>query len=543
MVQHTKLILFVLQVYQVTSKKYVNLDKYHGRKLTAETLQETLKDFLHNGVHFRQELVEPIISRLAALIACVRRLNTYRFYASSLLIMYDGEVQEEPISISHLDVPDQSKNKLKTHQSEAKSFDLRSKVEDSISSNINPRPFKSPEQACKQYSKPSESLAASLPTNDVCNSTSTNSVPNHLNIYSTQEQQRVISSSSWPQITHNATASVRTQVLSSNLSCPDVFEQSLNLVKCFPEVAGDSLNMLKLPFSHQYGVSSIDNRDNCVPMTEDSVNPTFLKSSHKNLHNLPHSCQIPISQNIQDNGRSFYSTDGVEKGVESINVYGSDYSGHEDKGRILPGQKFSFQSDLPTDSGTNTSVIFQAPRFVGVSTISDSHTSPKGLHSHQSLHSGTKQFSDPTVFSKMVDLHSDLREPVGQKMDKSALSSSLTSEPLSICNASILCAERRNATSTLDDIKKSAVQTSLEKSSNEAEERALDNFLEGTLATRSHSGQARVQNLKVDVKMIDFAHTTHSGFESDKVRHSGPDEDYITGLENLKSLFELLCQR
>jgi hypothetical protein len=41
----------------------------------------------------------------------------------------------------------------------------------------------------------------------------------------------------------------------------------------------------------------------------------------------------------------------------------------------------------------------------------------------------------------------------------------------------------------------------------------------------------------VDVRMIDFAHTTHQGFHHDRLR-SGPDRGYLFGLENLIQMFE-----
>ncbi len=44
----------------------------------------------------------------------------------------------------------------------------------------------------------------------------------------------------------------------------------------------------------------------------------------------------------------------------------------------------------------------------------------------------------------------------------------------------------------------------------------------------------------VDVKMIDFAHTTHEGFRDDRTLHSGPDKGYLFGLENLIRMFQKL---
>ena len=42
----------------------------------------------------------------------------------------------------------------------------------------------------------------------------------------------------------------------------------------------------------------------------------------------------------------------------------------------------------------------------------------------------------------------------------------------------------------------------------------------------------------VDVRMIDFANLTHSGFVNDPVTYDGPDEGYMLGLSTLIKLYE-----
>lgn len=79
------------QIYKRDTSSYTSFDKFHGRKLTDNTFKQALTTFLDNGIRSRTELLEPIVFQLSKLIACLETVYTYRFYASSLLIIYDGE--------------------------------------------------------------------------------------------------------------------------------------------------------------------------------------------------------------------------------------------------------------------------------------------------------------------------------------------------------------------------------------------------------------------------------------------------------------------
>ncbi|XP_004389877.1 inositol hexakisphosphate kinase 3 [Trichechus manatus latirostris] len=83
-----------MQVYQTDKKYFLCKDKYYGRKLSVEGFRQTLHQFLHNGTCLRTELLEPILRQLRALLLVIRSQSSYRFYSSSLLIIYDG--QEPP---------------------------------------------------------------------------------------------------------------------------------------------------------------------------------------------------------------------------------------------------------------------------------------------------------------------------------------------------------------------------------------------------------------------------------------------------------------
>lgn len=46
------------------------------------------------------------------------------------------------------------------------------------------------------------------------------------------------------------------------------------------------------------------------------------------------------------------------------------------------------------------------------------------------------------------------------------------------------------------------------------------------------------QTLSVDVRMIDFAHSTFKGFRDDQTVHDGPDRGYVLGLESLINILQ-----
>ena len=82
-----------MQTYDVTSGKYTYQDKYVGRDLKAgKQFQNKLRDFFWNGRDYKaaKRHVPVILERLEILGRIVRNLPGYRFYGSSLYIIYDG---------------------------------------------------------------------------------------------------------------------------------------------------------------------------------------------------------------------------------------------------------------------------------------------------------------------------------------------------------------------------------------------------------------------------------------------------------------------
>lgn len=80
-----------MQVYQLNTGHYLCRNKYYGRGLSIEGFREALHQYLHNGKTLRRDLFEPILHKLRSLKAVLERQASYRFYSSSLLIIYEGK--------------------------------------------------------------------------------------------------------------------------------------------------------------------------------------------------------------------------------------------------------------------------------------------------------------------------------------------------------------------------------------------------------------------------------------------------------------------
>lgn len=90
-----------MQVWNVKRGEYTFEDKYFGRDLQAgREFQDALTRFLYDGVSYVSvtKKIPFILEKLTKLEGIIRKLPGYRFYASSLLVLYDGEVPEEDVS-------------------------------------------------------------------------------------------------------------------------------------------------------------------------------------------------------------------------------------------------------------------------------------------------------------------------------------------------------------------------------------------------------------------------------------------------------------
>jgi inositol-hexakisphosphate kinase len=73
------------------SKHFLCRNKFYGRSLTVGGFQQALRQFLHNGVQLRSDVLPPLIRRLEELVYVLGRQDTVRFYTTSLLLLYEGD--------------------------------------------------------------------------------------------------------------------------------------------------------------------------------------------------------------------------------------------------------------------------------------------------------------------------------------------------------------------------------------------------------------------------------------------------------------------
>ena len=80
----------IFQVYLVTQGSF--LVKSHGRDLTIEGFKDAIKEFLFNGKESRHDVIGAFLKQLEELLNVMEHQYSYRFYNTSLLLIYEGDV-------------------------------------------------------------------------------------------------------------------------------------------------------------------------------------------------------------------------------------------------------------------------------------------------------------------------------------------------------------------------------------------------------------------------------------------------------------------
>jgi hypothetical protein len=84
-----------MQVYKPHQDKYTFQDKYYGRKVKTAEFPDVLASFLDDGERLLVCHIPSMIRKLHRLASIVSQLKRYRFYASSLLLIYDGDADAQ----------------------------------------------------------------------------------------------------------------------------------------------------------------------------------------------------------------------------------------------------------------------------------------------------------------------------------------------------------------------------------------------------------------------------------------------------------------
>lgn len=87
-----------MQVWNAKKKSYLFEDKYFGRNLKAgREFQDALTRFLYDGVSYASvsRRIPVVLEKITKLEKMIWKLPGYRFYASSLLMLYDGDPSDE----------------------------------------------------------------------------------------------------------------------------------------------------------------------------------------------------------------------------------------------------------------------------------------------------------------------------------------------------------------------------------------------------------------------------------------------------------------
>ncbi|KAJ2773441.1 inositol polyphosphate kinase kcs1, partial [Coemansia nantahalensis] len=79
-----------LQVYKADRNRYLFQDKYYGRSLNKFTFQRSLLEFLDNGERVMTFMIPALLAKLHSLYRTVEQMHGFRFFGSSLLLVYDG---------------------------------------------------------------------------------------------------------------------------------------------------------------------------------------------------------------------------------------------------------------------------------------------------------------------------------------------------------------------------------------------------------------------------------------------------------------------
>ena len=88
-----------MKVYDVHHSEYRLYEKEYGRHLTNLNAGHGLMNFFFNGRSIRIDAIRSIKSKLQNVLCWFENQNVYRFYGHSVLLIYEGNIEEENLGV------------------------------------------------------------------------------------------------------------------------------------------------------------------------------------------------------------------------------------------------------------------------------------------------------------------------------------------------------------------------------------------------------------------------------------------------------------
>ena len=88
------------QRFSLTNNSFEMFDKYIGRRADQTQLKNLLEKFFTNGGVLRKDVIKNVLEKVCELKKSLLDLDEYRFYSSSLLIIYEGLLEMSPADFS-----------------------------------------------------------------------------------------------------------------------------------------------------------------------------------------------------------------------------------------------------------------------------------------------------------------------------------------------------------------------------------------------------------------------------------------------------------
>jgi 1D-myo-inositol-tetrakisphosphate 5-kinase/inositol-polyphosphate multikinase len=95
-----------MKIWDETKQNYHAYDKHFGRSLLPDSVLPALAMFFHNGLSFRVDIIQEVIQKLKTILIWMKNQSYFKFFCSSILIVYDGLISSSPSSLSPHSISD-----------------------------------------------------------------------------------------------------------------------------------------------------------------------------------------------------------------------------------------------------------------------------------------------------------------------------------------------------------------------------------------------------------------------------------------------------